>query len=493
LGMSLALVNYDELFHSLRHPVTIVNDVSTALASEKEEFNKQIYTKYAGNDLLSNLPSCENGCTVGERHKGDECPECHTIVVDPTMQELQPIIWMRAPIGVRSLINPTFWTQLSDFFSKGSFDVLRWIADTGYHPIVKTPAVLDTVRALIPERGYNYFLDNFDFIINTLMESKVYRVPAKRRQAAELMQMIKQYRKCLFPQYLPLPNKSLLVIEKSNVGTYVDTTVPGAVDAIRTMASIDLPESNFNIRFRENRTIKTICQLGEFHIEWASKSLAGKTGVVRKHLLGTRSDFSFRAVISSISEAHDYREIHISWGIAVAVLHVHLANKLANKHGMTANEIIGFLDEHAQKFNKLLSDLFDELIAECPYPGIPVVLGRNPSLQRGSTQLLYITKVKHDPRIPTISLSVLVLKSYNADFDGDQVNCSLSLDHRTVMDQMALAPHMSTFDLDEPRHLSSSLSLTKPAVSTIAEWMHDEEGPLTPEQELAMSTIPEAA
>jgi hypothetical protein len=107
--------------------------------------------------------------------------------------------------------------------------------------------------------------------------------------------------------------------------------------------------------------------------------------------------------------------------------------------------------------------------------------------------LLYITKVKHDPRIPTISLSVLVLKSYNADFDGDQVNCSLSLDHRTVMDQMALAPHMSTFDLDEPRHLSSSLSLTKPAVSTIAEWMHDEEGPLTPEQELAMSTIPEAA
>jgi hypothetical protein len=149
--MSLALVNYDELFHSLRHPVTIVNDVSTALASEKEEFNKQIYTKYAGNDLLSNLPSCENGCTVGERHKGDECPECHTIVVDPTMQELQPIIWMRAPIGVRSLINPTFWTQLSDFFSKGSFDVLRWIADTDWRTVAHQSDVLDPVIGLLQQ------------------------------------------------------------------------------------------------------------------------------------------------------------------------------------------------------------------------------------------------------------------------------------------------------------------------------------------------------
>lgn len=493
MGISLELVNYDEIFHSLKHPAVIINDVSTALASEKEEFNKQIYTKYSGNDLLSNLPSCDNGCTIGEYHKGEICPECHTVVVEPTMQELQPIIWMRAPIGVRSLINPIFWAHLSEFFSKGSFDVLRWIADTGYHPVVKTPLIMDSIQTLIPGRGYNYFLDNFDFIINTLMESKPYRIPAKRRQAADLMTMIRMYRHCLFPQYLSLPNKSLLVIEKSNVGTYVDTTVPGAVDAIRTMASIDLPESNFSQRFRENRTIKSICQVSEFHIEWSSKSLAGKTGVVRKHLLGTRSDFSFRAVISSISEAHDYREIHISWGIAVAVLHVHLANKLSRYHGMTANEIIGFLDEHAQKYNELLARLFDELIAECPYLGIPVILGRNPSLQRGSTQLLYITKVQHDPRIPTISLSVLVLKSYNADFDGDQVNCSLSLDHRTVQDQMALAPAMSTFDLDEPRHLSSSLSLTKPAVSTIAEWLHDEEEVLTPEEALAMSTIPDAA
>jgi hypothetical protein len=492
LGVSLSLADLDRVYRTQPHTVTTVNDVSVALASEKEAFNRQIYTRYSGDDLLSNLPTCDCGTTTGEYNLGVMCLECNTLVAETTMQELQPIVWMRAPYGVKSLINPIFWVQISEFFQRSNFDVLRWIADTNYHPIVRTPAVMEAVRAVIPQRGYNYFLENFFWIVETLMELKVYRTPPKRKQAAELLELMRQYRHVLFPQHIPLPNKSLLVIEKSNVGTYIDTTVSGAVDAIRTMTGIDLPETNFHVRVKENRTIKTICQLSDFYIDWASKSLAGKPGVMRKHVCGTRSDFSFRAVISSTSEAHEYDEIYISWGIAVAVFRIHLANKLMMMH-WTPNEVIKFLDEHAQTYHPLLAKLLDELIAESPEKGIPVILGRNPSLQRGSTQQLFITRVKHDTKIPTISLSVLVLKSFNADFDGDQVNVSLALDNRTTNDQRTLAPHMSTFDLDEPRHISSSLSFPKPIVSTIAEWMHADEGELTEEQIRRMEALPDAA
>jgi len=45
----------------------------------------------------------------------------------------------------------------------------------------------------------------------------------------------------------------------------------------------------------------------------------------------------------------------------------------------------------------------------------------SPSLLRGSMQLLYITKVKTDTAVRSISLSVLVLRNFNADFDGSCV------------------------------------------------------------------------
>lgn len=494
MGVSLALADLDVVHRSCQHVVHVVNDISVALASEKEDFNRKIMTRFSGDDLLSNLPSCYCGQTTGEQNKYDICNVCHTPVIDSTMQELEPIVWMRAPNGVRSLINPLFWTMISEFFSRGNFDVLRWIADTNYHPVARVPAVMEAVKAVIPDRGYNYFIDNFldgDRIIERLMELKVYRTPPKRKVATDLMEMIRRYRHCLFPQHVPFPNKALVVLERSNVGNYIDTTISGVVDAIRTMTGIDLPENNFSIRTKENRTIKTLCQYGEFHLEWASKSLAGKPGILRKHVYGSRSDFSFRAVITSISDAHRYDDIYISWGIAVSVFRLHLANKL-DRLGWLSNQIVGFLDEHAQKFHPLLAKLFDELITESPGGRIPVILGRNPSLQRGSTQQLFISRVKHDVQIPTISLSVLVLRSFNADFDGDQVNVSLALDNRTAQDQRALAPHMSTLDLDEPYHISSSLSLPKPVVSSIVEWMHDDEGPLTPEEQRMMDAIPDA-
>lgn len=47
-----------------------------------------------------------------------------------------------------------------------------------------------------------------------------------------------------------------------------------------------------------------------------------------------------------------------------------------------------------------------------------------PSLERGSVQLTRITKVKTDPAIPTVSISILIVKGLNADFDG-KLHCRL--------------------------------------------------------------------
>jgi len=73
----------------------------------------------------------------------------------------------------------------------------------------------------------------------------------------------------------------------------------------------------------------------------------------------------------------------------------------------------------------------------------------------------------------------------------DQLNATLSLDLVTAEQLQNLAPHMSTFDLNEPRRVSKNLSMPKPVVSTIASWMHSETDPLVDPAKLAlMDQIP---
>jgi hypothetical protein len=411
MGIHLRLVNFQELFRNSTKVPIIINDILESSEEDKEAFNRMIYTKYNG-DLLSNVPSCECGEVVGEYNLGVRCSNCNTVVSTLLEQSLEPIIWMRSPIGVRPLMNPVVWTMLNDKFTRSGFEIIKWLCDTTYKPQVKVPPIMGSVQALEIPRGYNNFVDNFDTIIDSLFELK--GIKLKRIGLDPLQILIRSQRDCIFSEYLPLPNRSLLVLDETNMGTYVDPIIIGAVDAIRTMVGIDSNLSNYTVRVKENRTIKTISQLAKFYDDLSRTTLAKKEGIFRKHIFGTRSHFSFRGVISSLTDNHKYDELHIPWGIGVSLFRIHLVNKLL-RLGYTPNKAISFLNEHAQKYNVLLDNLFKELISEAPGGKISVVFQRNPSLERGSAQAMFITKVKSDPNIPTISLSILSVRGFNAD------------------------------------------------------------------------------
>lgn len=369
----MKLVNFSDLFNKVTKTPIIINDVQESSEEDKETFNNIVYTKYA-TDLLSNLPTCECGEIVGEHNIGITCKNCRTTVTSLTEHDLEPLLWMRAPNGVRALINPIIWTMLTDKFTRSGFEIIKWICDTTYKPQVKIPVIMEAVQALEIPRGYNNFVDNFDMIIDALFELKGFKL--KKGELDPLQVLIRTQRDCVFTHYLPLPNRSLLVIEETSVGTYVDPIVTGAVDAIRTMVGIDSDLSSHNLRTKENRTVKTIAQLANFYDDLARTTLAKKEGIFRKHIFGTRSHFSFRGVISSLTEKHAYDEIHIPWGIGISVFRIHLMNKLMRR-GYTPNTAIAFLNEHAQKYHPLLDELFKLLISESPDSKIPFVIQRN--------------------------------------------------------------------------------------------------------------------
>lgn len=465
MGVNLEALNYDVEFSQLKMAPVIINDLVNSSVEQKEKLNSTILTAFSS-DLLSNVPSCECGNIIGEYNVGIVCTNCQTAVAHPH-GDLESFIWMRAPVGVRALISPNAWLMLTKYFTKGSFGLIQWLTNDNYKTDAKEPDFLPIVKSYGFQRGLNYFVDNFDKIMEVLMNLRVFK---KQVTDSRLDEFIRTYRHCIFSQYVPLPNKTLLVIEETNSGAYIDPINLEVLNAIHTLVGIDSPLSNFSVKQKERRAISCIDRLSNFYENYYRTTLAKKEGIYRKHVFGTRSHFSFRAVISSITDPHNYDEIQIPWGIAVSALRLHVTNKLIRR-GMNPNDINGYLYAHTDRYSALLDEIFQELIREAPDRGIDCVLNRNPSLMRGSCQALKITKVKTDPAIPTIGMSILICKSFNADFDGDALNCTLSIDNKIARAMENLAPHKSSFGLEDHRGITSSLTLPKPLVSTTANWL----------------------
>lgn len=422
MGVYLELEDLNRVFehHSGLEP-TILNDVEAFTEEKREELDRLIMTRYSG-DMLSNIPVCGCGKTSGKYNLNVLC-ECGTRVSEVLDQDLIPMVWIRAPKNVVALMNPKVWTILKNHFSISGFNVIHWLCDTRYRPTVNIPRDLVNVENLIIsgekiQRGYNYFVTHFDEIIDKLMSIKPFSV--KKDDNREIRLFLSMYRHCVFPRYLPIPHKSILVVETNNTGTYVDTITTQALDSVRMLVGIDTSYNVYSTRDRENRAIRAIDQLALFGCETEKNTFARKEGIFRKHVYATRSHWAFRAVVSSITDKHEHDEIYIPWGIAISVFKIHI-EAIMLRMGYTPVEVVDMINEHARKYSPLLDSVLDQIIKGSPNGrGVSCTLGRNPSLHRSSIQHVKITKVKKNPNDPTVSMSILIVRGLNADFDGRQ-------------------------------------------------------------------------
>lgn len=407
------LVNFEEVFSQLTTPPMIINDILTSSEEERDKLRTIIQKNY-NNDIMSNLPQCEGGHIVGEYNLGRFCKQCNTSVSTPLHNNLESLLWVRSPEGVAKLINPNIWLILNKRFNKSGFEIIKYLTNTAYKTTARMPNILNDLEHAGITRGYNHFVDNFFFIIEFLSNHPLYRLPKGRED--DVLKLINNNRELIFTKYLPLPNRSLLVIEENPTGTYVDPGIIPAIDAIQTVAGIDTDSKISSSWVKERLTVKMINELATFYLNNYKVLFSKKTGIFRKHVYGTRSHFSFRSVISSITDTHEYDCLYIPWTTAIGVLRIHILNKL-HKRGYLPNQSLALLTQYATRYHPLLDEIFNELISESKYKGIPCTLNRPPTLARGSIQLLYITKIKTDPDDNTIGMSINIVRAMNADFN----------------------------------------------------------------------------
>lgn len=408
----MEVIDLEKKFTSLTFIPHIVNDMETSTQADKNRLNSMLMTHYDG-DSLNIVPSCDCGAVTGGYNQGVQCDVCLTKCEVITERPLESLLWMRVPDGVHAFVNPIVWTILGHALTISKFNILEWIA---------IPSITREVGTVIPKlrrfeelgwpRGMNALYENFDLYMNFFLTNERTGRPEKNK--GEYIDFIKENRDKIFTRYLPMPSRVGFVVESNETGTYADKTITPAINALRIIVSINEKIRPLPLFRKEERVAKAIVELASFYKQFNTETAGGKYGLYRKHVYGGRVHFSGRAVISALSDNHHYDELYLPWSLSLQLFKVHLTAKLIRRN-FTYNQINSLLTQHTLTYNPLLDELFNEIIAESPYKGVPVILQRNPSLKRGSAQLFYVTQVKSDVNISTINISTLVLKAPNAD------------------------------------------------------------------------------
>jgi len=467
-GLHLKLVDYKEMYRKIKNPI-IINNLTVETVAERDALAEIIRTSYDG-DVISSLPSCECGVTTGGDMRNKTCPDCGYPVITAVDRPITNDVWVRSPKGVRGMMRPIMWTLLTGYFKVSKLCLLSYIANRNEPVLPSQRGLVDRLADLGIKRGYNWFVDNFDFVIKTLMDNKLIRSSINADMKRSLMVLLEENRDNIFTPYLPLPNKMAFITEVTSLGTYVDPGMKPLLDAVQSIVSVD--ESTARTALLENRTAKAISQFAAFYKNFIENQLSPKEGYYRKHIFGSLTAFSGRCVITSLSDNHEEDEIYTPWGYTISLMKIDICNKLSRR-GYSVREQGDMITEAINTFCPIIDEILDELIEESPHKGIPVLFLRNPSLHRGSIQCLYITRVKKDPKIRTVSLSVNILGAYNADFDGDEMTMLLIHDMEQWHYLSRLSPSFLVWDIQKLRSISEVNNIPSPLVSTIANWIHE--------------------
>lgn len=424
----------DNIFNSISpaHRV-VINDLPNRTENDQSYFDyliKQVYTS----DMITLMPTCACGDIRGEHRVGKVCPKCNTPVKQCIQDDIRPILWFRKPRGMERLINPMLLIMLTNRFKKRNFDPIRWMMDKHYQPSGAVTKIQEAMILSGIPRGYNSFVQNFDQIFHLLNTHPLYAAKKKDKSfygmifdaTAEsqdpLAELIRRNKHLLFSDYLPLPNRALIVIEQSFSKTYTEESSLGIHDALNTMRSIDADYHDQKPATIESRLAKIMLMVTDYIREYIRSNLRPKPGIPRKHVYGTRGNHTFRAVITSHDRPADHDEIHIPWNAAIPLLELHLMSKLLRPDhphgGRTFNEATEFILGHVEKYHPVMDALLKEIIDETRYKALLFTIQRNPSQFKGSSCAVRATRIKTDPADRSVSMSDNIADFSNADYDG---------------------------------------------------------------------------
>ena len=323
MPVHLDLVNFDNLYNSISTEKILINYEDVFNEKNKERIDSLIFKNYS-QDTISIVPSCM--CTdglglKGAYYVGETCNRCNTKVTASIDDNVSFLVWVKRPEGVERFISPIVISMLSSRYkiSKPNVNLIEYIMFPDYKidkkQQKKNLASLEHLDFLLHSnnipRGYNSFILNFFKIIDILETEFCKKKPNFNITFYEFLLLNKDK---IFSDYLPFPNRTIFAIESNELGKFIDKTFINPINVIRRLTGIDLYSKPSNIK--QNKVARSLIDISEFYVTYMKNVLFNKPGLIRQHISSTRSSFTARAVITSITKPHIYDEIYIPWSVA---------------------------------------------------------------------------------------------------------------------------------------------------------------------------------
>lgn len=472
MPLTLKLINYDDLFNRIKSDKILINNIDIFNQENKQLLDSIIIKNYS-EDNLSIIPSCQCGEIKGAYYVGGLCSKCNTYVTSTLEDNISFLLWCKKPFEVEKFISPIVLAVLLNRYkiTKPNISLIKYIMLPNFKLANKQDrkniSKLEKLDYLLEQngikRGYNSFVQNFFKIID-ILESEFAKV--KPDPIFNFQEYLLNNQDKIFSNYLPFPNKIIFATESNELGKFIDKSLLNPINVIRRLTGIDIHTKPSSVK--QAKVANSLINLAEFYISYMKNVFFNKTGLIRQHISSTRSHFTARAVITSISGIHQHDEIHIPWSIGCTLLREHILNRLY-KRGFNYKQAINLLLYHNKIYHPLLDEIFNEII-QSTGTGIKCLLNRNPSLHRGSIQVVRITKVKTCTNDNTISMSYLIAPSFNADFDGDELNLTLILTNKVYKNIDSLLPYHNILGLTGPNDFTNNIKYPKTIVSTLSNW-----------------------
>lgn len=475
MSVALKLISHDSIYHSLKTDKILINYLDIFNTETKELLDKFIIKNYS-EDNLSIIPSCACEELKGTYYVGDVCSNCKTTVTSVIEDNISFLLWVKNPIDVEKFLSPIMLAILIDRYTitKPNVPLISYIMLPNFvmdkKQQKKNIHLLERLDFLLEsngiKRGYNSFIQNFFKIIHIL---EYEFMKNKHIEKEAFLKFVEDNKYNIFSEYLPFPNKIMFVMDTNELGKFIDKSVYNPINSIRKLTGIDLHTRP--LRDKQNRVAKNLIDLADFYKGYTKTTFFSKPGLVRQQISSSRSHFTCRAVITSIYGPHLYDEIHLPWSLSCSLFREHILNRLYVRK-YSYKQAINFLIYHNKIYHPLLDEIFKEIIAAAG-GGITGLLNRNPSLHRGSIQTVSITKIKADNvEDNTISMSYLIAPSFNADYDGDELNLTIILTNRVRKGAVNFKPHHNLLGLTGPNDFTSNIKYPKTIISNLANWFN---------------------
>jgi len=443
------LYDIDEMFAETNEPI-IVNNVDTTVEDLSQSINEVIFKENKLEDI-GFVASCEcgNPDLMDNKYEGTICPICKTEVVSGFTYDFHHKVWIGVPNEVPAFIHPWVYVVLSSWLQR---------MKKGRHNYLDDLLIVDPKHKTPPEiaeyfdgRGFKYVYENFNYIMNYFLE--IHPKTKKKVDTPFIRKFLKENRDKIFCTKLPILPKELHPITKNGSSRkYKDDASNDLSECI-----VDLVAVNFikgiNTTSQQQKIEKIVFKAYKAYIEYISKivktKLSTKYGILIEHIYGSRLHTTMRGVIRPITKIHDGDEVHVSWKMGLATYKMIVLNHLIWRKKYDPLEAIKKIEKAYIRYDFEIDQILQTIIDEAEgdiydykqkkyvktkLPGLPVYIGRNPGLNPGSIQLLFITEIGPSLKTPpsdfdevdisdnTIGISTMIVKDPNADFDGDHMN-----------------------------------------------------------------------